>query len=127
MSWIYDKKIIDSIEGFPEDCVGFVYEILHKPSGLKYIGKKILRNKVKYPPLKGKKRKRVFYKESNWKEYYGSSLKFKQLVTESKNLKEDFERHILILCQNKAQMNYYEQKFQMDKNVLTTTIPSVVR
>ena len=41
-SWTYTNKIITAIEDMPEDTYGFIYETTHKPTGKKYIGKKVL-------------------------------------------------------------------------------------
>lgn len=70
--WLYDGKEISSINDMPTETIGFVYEITHKPTGKKYIGKKSLYHKKTRPPLKGYKRKRVEYVESDWLSYYGS-------------------------------------------------------
>jgi len=40
--WTYHSKIVNEISDMPEDTYGFIYEVTHKPSGLKYIGKKVL-------------------------------------------------------------------------------------
>ena len=42
MSWTYNGKTIKDITDFPPNTYGFVYKVLHKPSGKTYIGKKIL-------------------------------------------------------------------------------------
>ena len=41
-SWTYQGRIFNDINDFPEGTYGFIYEVLHKPSGLKYLGKKVL-------------------------------------------------------------------------------------
>ena len=77
-----------------------------------YIGKKILLNKRTRPPLKGYKRKRVDYVESNWMKYTGSNK-------ESKKWKiEDCYREIIYICYNRTMMSYYETKLQFTENVL---------
>jgi len=68
--WIYLGK---TVEELPENCVGFVYLITNLVNDKKYIGKKLARFKVTKPPLKGKKRKRRSTKESDWRDYWGSS------------------------------------------------------
>ena len=57
----------------PEDAYGFIYEIVNTINHKKYIGKKQMVRKIRRNPLKGKKRKRVDYVESDWKTYTGSS------------------------------------------------------
>ena len=98
------------------DHVGFVYLILDKSNGKKYIGKKLFHSKKKLPPLKGKTRKRTVVKESDWKDYFGSSEQVKALVEE--HGRDNFYREILHLCKTKGEMSYLELKEQMDREVL---------
>ena len=51
----------------PEDRFGFIYEITNITNGKKYIGKKQMVRRIKRKPLKGKKRKRIDFIESDWK------------------------------------------------------------
>lgn len=98
------------------DHIGFVYLITHKKSGKKYIGKKVFVSRTKRPPLKGQKRKRVVLKESNWKEYFGSSDEVKSIVEQEGE--EAFHREILHLCKSKGIMSYLELKEQVERKVL---------
>ena len=66
--------------------------------------------------LKGKKRKRRSFKESDWKTYCGSSEAVKLLIEE--HGLERFTREILHLCNSKGEMNYIELQEQMDRQVL---------
>jgi len=70
MQWTYKGNEIDKIL---DDYEGFVYLITNTTTGQKYIGKKLAKFKTTKPPLKGKKNKRRGTKESDWREYYGSS------------------------------------------------------
>ena len=115
MLWTYEGKTIDSI---PEEYEGFVYLITNKTTCQKYIGKKLARFKTTKPPLKGKKNKRRGYKESDWREYWGSSDRLNEDV---KNLgKENFTREILYFCKSRAEMSYIEAREQFDRRVLET-------
>mgnify|MGYP001378310479 FL=1 len=43
MEWIGLKgEPISSISDFPDNTFGFVYRVVHKPTGKSYIGKKVL-------------------------------------------------------------------------------------
>jgi len=43
MKWIgLQGEPIDTITDFPDNTYGFVYRIVHKPTGKSYIGKKVL-------------------------------------------------------------------------------------
>ena len=70
MQWTYQGKTIDKL---PQEVEGFVYLITNLTNNKKYVGKKLAKFKTTKPPLKGKKNKRRGYKESDWKDYWGSS------------------------------------------------------
>ena len=99
-----------------EDNLGFVYIVTDKKTKMKYIGKKGFFSKVTKPPLKGKKRKRRSFKESDWKKYCGSSEAVKMLVEE--NGLDHFDREILYLCKTKGELNYMELREQILREVL---------
>jgi hypothetical protein len=100
----------------PEDAFGFIYEITNLTNGKKYIGKKQMKRKIRRLPLKGKKRKRIDYKESDWKSYIGSSDSLKIDIDTLGSNKFLFE--ILKFCNNKFELSYFEAKMQFDKDVL---------
>jgi len=102
--WIYKNKEINDISQFKEGSIGFVYIIRNKALNKLYVGKKALFHKKTLPPLKGKKRKRVVVKESDWKRYMGSSKE------SMKWDKDDCKREILYICSTKTLMSYYEVK-----------------
>lgn len=115
MNWTYKGKEVTEI---PEDIEGFVYLITNLTNNRKYIGKKLARFKTTKPPLKGKKNKRRGFKESDWKEYWGSSDKLQADVAA---LGEDkFTREILYFCKSRAEMSYIEAREQFDRRVLET-------
>lgn len=116
--WIYQGAPFDiSLEQVIEDgLVGFVYLITHKESGLKYIGQKKFLRVIKRPPLKGQKRKRKETVFSDWKTYWSSGEKMKEL--HRKDGDAAFTREILYLCKGKALMNYLETHAQFEAGVL---------
>lgn len=109
MSWKNKPKDINEYQGF-------VYIITHKESGRYYIGKKFFWSKRTRPPLKGKKRKRHYVVESDWKNYWGSSSNLKEDI--KKYGKRAFSREILYHCETKFDCAYEELKLQMYYNVL---------
>ena len=115
-SWTYQGRIFNDITDFPKDTYGFIYEVVHQPSGMKYLGKKVLYFNRTLPPLKGQKRKRRSLKESDWQSYYGSSETVKELVENTGEWR--FQRKILRLCTTQGEMSYYETKEQIDREVL---------
>jgi len=109
--WFYEEKEIDhelSIKYY-----GFIYCIEHMPSGKKYIGRKYF-TKAATKQVKGKRKK--IRKDSDWKDYWGSSTK---LLEEIEKLgKENFKRTIIRLCKTRGECNYWEAKLQFEQDVL---------
>ena len=115
MSWYHNNKKIDTL---PEDCEAFVYLITNKTNDMKYVGKKLAKFKTTKPPLKGKKNKRRGYKESDWREYWGSS---DHLKADLEKLGEgNFIREILHFCPSRGVASYLEAQEQFERKVLLT-------
>lgn len=112
--WLYQNKEFE--ESDIGEYEGFVYLITDLSSDKKYIGKKIFYTKVVKPPLKGKKRRRISRKFSDWESYYGSSDEVKGLVAE--HGVERFKREIIQLCRSKSEMSYFETKEIFVRDVL---------
>lgn len=116
--WFYEGEefLAENID----DNVGFVYKIKNLETGKMYIGKKRFFTKVSKPPLKGKKRRRISRKMSDWKDYYGSNDTLKKDVV---SLGPDkFRREILRLCKTLGEMSYYEAKLQFEYDVLRSSM-----
>jgi hypothetical protein len=117
--WLYNNEIIEKL---PEDCVGFVYLITNKASSRMYVGKKLSKfSKTTYKMVKQKngikKRKKIRNKiDSDWLEYYGSSIELNKDV-ESLG-KDNFVREILFFCKSKAECSYIEAREQFARKVL---------
>ena len=115
MQWTYQGKIVEEIS---EEYVGFVYLITNLTNNKKYIGKKLARFKVTKKPLKGKKNKRRSTKESDWRDYWGSS---DTLNADVENLgPQNFTREILYYCTSRGEMSYLEAREQFNRKVLET-------
>ena len=115
MQWTYQGKIVEQIS---EEYIGFVYLITNLTNNKKYIGKKLAKFKVTKKPLKGKKNKRRSTKESDWRDYWGSS---DTLNADVENLgPQNFTREILYYCTSRGELSYLEAKEQFDREVLKT-------
>ena len=113
MHWTHNGK--DILE-LPNEVVGFVYQITNTTSGRKYIGKKLARFKRSRPPLKGRKNKRRYKVDSDWRDYYGSSDEL--TIDVNKLGKENFKREVLFFCNSKAELSYVEAREQFARKVL---------
>jgi hypothetical protein len=115
MHWTYEGKQIDEL---PEGCEAFVYLITNLTNGMMYVGKKLAKFKVTTPPLKGKKNKRRSTKESDWRDYWGSSDRLNADVEELGV--ENFTREILHICPSRGIASYLEAREQFERRVLET-------
>lgn len=100
----------------PANVFGFVYEIINRTTGRRYIGKKqIYSYTFKREP--GKVRRTKTVKESKWREYTSSS---KQVNSEVKSQgKDNFEFLILEWCLTRAELTYSEVELQWKRDVLS--------
>jgi hypothetical protein len=98
------------------DFFGFIYEITNTVNGKKYIGKKQCYSRLKRKPLKGKKRNRIDYIDSDWREYTSSSNELNNDIKEFG--KDKFIFKIIKICNSKWALAYYEIKEQIDRDVL---------
>jgi|TARA_R110000737_G_scaffold261071_1_gene269352 hypothetical protein len=101
--WLHKGKILEEA---PEGYFGFVYAITNIKSGKKYIGRKYF-GTTRRTKVVGKKRRKVTRKDSNWREYTGSSVELNKDINKLGKLHFRFE--ILILGSTKGQVNYLEE------------------
>jgi len=111
----------------PDDYYGFIYCIVNNITGKQYLGKKNFRSTTNkklgkkelaaLPVTRGRTpKKKKIIKNSDWHNYYGSSLELKKDV---KELGVDkFTRYVYKLCKTPKQLNYYETKYQFTYEVL---------
>jgi hypothetical protein len=117
--WTFNNIIVEEL---PEDCIGFVYLITNKANQRKYIGKKLAKfAKTTYKMVTQKnsvkKKKKIRSKvDSDWIEYYGSSIELNKDVEALG--KDNFTREILFYCKSKAECSYVEAREQFGRKVL---------
>jgi len=117
--WTFNNIIVEEL---PEDCVGFVYLITNKATSRMYVGKKLAKfSKTTYKTVLQKngvkKKKKIRSKiDSDWQQYYGSSIELNKDV-ESLG-KDNFSREILFFCKSKAECSYVEAREQFARKVL---------
>ena len=120
--WVYQGQ---EVKELPEGCIGFVYLIVNLTNNRKYIGKKLAkfsRTSTKTVTLKNgtKKKKKVRSKiDSDWLDYYGSSIELNKDVEALG--KDQFTREILFFCKSKAECSYVEAREQFSRRVLEST------
>ena len=98
------------------DFYGFVYRITNLVTGYDYVGRKYFKTIRKLKPLIGRKNKRHKAKETDWRDYWGSSKRLLEDI--EKHGKHNFKREIICLCDTRGQTNYMEAKIQFDEDVL---------
>lgn len=108
-------QLADGIS-FSENAFGFIYEIINTINNRRYIGKKQCQSRLKRKPLKGKKRNRIDYIDSDWRVYTGSSNELNEDI--EKYGKGNFLFKIIKTCNSKWALAYYEIKEQIDRDVL---------
>jgi hypothetical protein len=109
--WLYDDR--DKLETPPENCVGFVYEIINHNNDRHYIGKKLFYFS-KSKKIKGKTKR--FKIESDWRIYTGSNDELNNDIKNTGTSNMSFK--ILCYCKTKSEMSYIEAKEQFIRGCL---------
>ncbi len=112
--WIYHGREVtdEDTEGF----AAFVYKITRLDTGRAYFGKKKLTRKVTKKPLKGKSRRRIQHKQSDWKSYYGSNEELQKDVAELGEA--NFRREVVGFCKTLSGASYLEAKLHFQYDVI---------
>lgn len=105
--WIFRGEELKDIDKYE----GMVYIITNTLTGKKYIGRKYF-----FSIRKVKGRKRRQRKESDWRDYYGSSKTLLEDVEQ--HGKENFKREVISLHKTRGDCNYEEVRQQFLHNVL---------
>lgn len=108
--WYYNETPLLEI---PENIIGMVYLITNKLNGKKYVGKKNFFGTKTRSIKKQQYRVRV---QSDFITYYGSNDDLKADV--ALHGPEHFHREILVLCDSKSEMSYWEIAYQLHYHVI---------
>jgi len=92
------------------DSHGFVYKITEVSTGMIYIGIKKFWKIVKLKPLKGKKNKRHFRRETDWRNYTTSSP-IMQLKLESNP--SEYINEMVMICDTQVELKCHEAYIQL--------------
>ena len=101
----------------PTDWFGFIYVIEHRDTGRAYIGKKFFQHKRQKTKLN-----RSRLKESDWRNYQGSSEHVKALIAE--HGVDAFDFRITKLCSGRCELSYSEEEAQFAADVLRARLPN---
>lgn len=107
-----------------EDWFGFIYRITEKHTGKEYVGKKQFfshRSKI----VKGKKNRKHYKKESDWKKYTGSSKELNIAIEQ--HGKENYHFKIESLHKTRGSLFYEEVYIQITEDVLRAKLPNNTR
>lgn len=108
--WIYNGEDFDI-----ENWFGFIYRIVENNTSREYIGKKqFFSHRTK--SVVGRKNKKHYKKESDWKTYTGSSKELNESITASG--KENYTFYIESLHLTKGSLHYEEVRVQIFEDVL---------
>ena len=107
--WEYDAEFD------PEEWFGFIYRIIDLDSNQEYIGKKQFQSKTR-KAVKGRKNKKIVYKDSKWRSYTSSSTHINAAIEERG--KDWFRFIIESLHKSKGSLYYAEVERQVFENVL---------
>ncbi|MFY8211863.1 MAG: NAD synthetase [Candidatus Nanopelagicus sp.] len=99
---------------------GFIYRITEISTGKQYLGKRQFHQHLR-KTVKGKKNKKKVIKESDWKNYTGSSVRLNTSIELTG--KENYKFEIMSLHKTRASLVYAEVKLQISEDVLRTRLP----
>jgi hypothetical protein len=111
MTWVNEHIISDSDVLQQE---GFVYRIKSLKTGMLYYGIKKFKKRVRRKPLKGKKRCRICYVESDWRTYNTSSPLLQGLIVSDP---DSYVKEIIKVCSSTTEMKAYEAYYQLQHYV----------
>jgi hypothetical protein len=106
------------------DWFGFIYRIVEVNTGREYIGKKQFFSK-RTKAVKGRKNRKHFQKESDWRTYTSSSVELNKAI--DLYGKDNYKFLIVSLHKTKGSLHYREVEMQIMEDVLRQRLPSGTR
>ena len=97
--------------GFAEGIIGFVYKIIETDTGMIYFGIKQVQKRIRRKPLKGTKRVRICYVESDWRTYNTSSPIMQEKLSKHP---ENYRKIIMRCCTSKTELKAFEAYCQLE-------------
>jgi len=107
-----------------EEWFGFIYRIVEINTGREYIGKKQFYSNLT-KAVKGRKNRKHYKKESNWRTYTSSSTELNKSI--ELYGKDNYKFLIVSLHKTKGSLHYREVEIQIMEDVLRTRLPSGIR
>lgn len=108
----------------PSEWFGFIYRITELDTGRMYLGKKQLQM-MRRVAVKGRKNKKITYKESDWKKYTGSSTALNEQI-KLKGM-DNYKFEIVSLHKSKSSLYYAEVRIQVLEDVMMVRLPSGIK
>src|ERR1035437_6599986 len=105
----------------PTDWFGFIYRIIELPTGMEYVGKRQFGRHLRVK-VKNRVNRKKIVKESDWKQYTGSSVRLNETIKINGHDKYRFE--IISLHKTRASLVYAEVRLQIMEDVLRAKLPN---
>lgn len=103
---------------------GFVYRIIERNTGREYVGKKQFWSK-RTKAVKGRKNRKHYSKESDWRTYTGSSVELNKSI--EINGKNNYIFRIESLHKTRGSLYYREVQVQIFEDVLRVRMPNGIK
>ena len=107
-----------------DEWFGFIYRIVEINTGREYLGKKQFHSHLT-KAVPGKKNRKHYTKESNWRKYTGSCAELNKAI--AANGKENYQFIIESLHKAKGSLHYREAEVHFKEEVLRVRMDSGIR
>lgn len=108
----------------PDEWYGFIYRIIELNTGREYIGRKQFHSHLS-KAVPGKKNRKHYKKESNWKKYTGSCAELNKSI--EAHGKDNYKFIIESLHKSKGSLHYREAEVHFKEEVLRAKMDNGMR